>query len=79
MMSVAAATPSSDGRLTSRCTSLLEVIAATGNLTLDYQLLLDKYIFIKPFKPVLDILYRIIKHRHKLIKYIMYIIKHMFT
>jgi hypothetical protein len=35
---------SSDGWLT-WCPSLLGVIAATGNLTSDYQLLLDRFMF----------------------------------
>jgi hypothetical protein len=49
MVPVAARTPSSYGRLMSRCPSLLGVTAPTGNLTSDYQLLLDRYNFIKTF------------------------------
>jgi hypothetical protein len=87
-VAIVAGTPSSDGRLTSRCPSLLGVTAAIDNLTSDYQLLLDRYKFIKTFMDTglsrhsqihiyQDI---IIKHiDKKLIKYIIYIIKHMFT
>jgi hypothetical protein len=45
MVPVAAVTSSSNKRLTSRCPSLLGVTVATGNLTSDYQLLLDRFRF----------------------------------
>jgi hypothetical protein len=45
--SVVAGTSSSDGRLMLWCPSLLDVTAATGNLKSDYQLLLDRYMFIR--------------------------------
>jgi hypothetical protein len=77
---IATVTPSSDGRLTSRCPSLLGVTTAMGNLTPDYQLLLDIFKFIKTFTDVDLSRYNHQTHRQKLIKYIMYnIIKHMFT
>jgi hypothetical protein len=42
---VAAVTSSNDERLTSPCSSLLGVTVGTGNLTSDYQLLLDRFRF----------------------------------
>jgi hypothetical protein len=45
MVPVTAITPISDGRMTSQCPSLLGVIASMGNLTSDYQLLLDRFRF----------------------------------
>jgi hypothetical protein len=51
----AVVTPSSDGRLTLRFPSLLGVTAATDNLTLDYQLLLDRFRFIRHSQIQVDI------------------------
>jgi hypothetical protein len=45
MVPIADVTSSSDGRLMSQCPSLLGVTTTTGNLTLDYQLLLDRFRF----------------------------------
>jgi hypothetical protein len=55
---------SSDERLTSRCPSLLGVTAATGNLTSDYQLLLDRFKFRHTCKHSQILVYQAIIIRH---------------